>query len=62
MRATDAACRNGSASRAEITANVRRTNVPSILGGTIRFKKSGDPVGAKFYTFKVTNGRYTLAG
>jgi branched-chain amino acid transport system substrate-binding protein len=62
MRATDAACRDGSATRAEITAGVKRTNVPSILGGTIRFNAKGDPVGAKFYTFKVTNGKYTVAG
>jgi ABC-type branched-subunit amino acid transport system substrate-binding protein len=36
--------------------------VPSILGGTIRFTPKGDPVGAKFYVFKVTNGKYALAG
>jgi branched-chain amino acid transport system substrate-binding protein len=62
MRATDAACRDGSATRAEITAQVKKTNVPSILGGTIRFTPKGDPVGAKFYVFKVTNGKYALAG
>jgi branched-chain amino acid transport system substrate-binding protein len=62
MRATDAACRDGSATRAEVSANVRRTNIPSILGGTIRFNRRGDVLGSKFYTFKVENGRYTLAG
>jgi branched-chain amino acid transport system substrate-binding protein len=62
MRATDAACRDGSATRAEVSANVRRTNLPSILGGTVRFNRRGDVLGSKFYTFKVENGRYTLAG
>jgi branched-chain amino acid transport system substrate-binding protein len=62
MRATDSACRNGSATRAEVAAAVKKTNVPSILGGTIRFNAKGDPAGAKFYTFKITNGKYALAG
>ena len=62
MRATDSACRDGSATRGEITAAVKKTNTPSILGGVIRFTPKGDPVGAKFYTFKVTNGKYSLAG
>jgi branched-chain amino acid transport system substrate-binding protein len=62
MRATDAACQDGSATRAEVSANVKKTNIPSILGGTIRFTKTGDVLGSKFYTFKVENGKYTLAG
>lgn len=62
MRATDAACRDGRATRAEVAAAVKRTNVPSILGGSIRFNSKGDVAGAKFYTFKITNGKYTLAG
>lgn len=62
MSAINTACRDGSASRAEVTANVRRTRLPSILGGQVRFTKNGDVAGAKFYMFKVTNGRYTLAG
>ena len=62
MRAADQACRDGSATRGEVTAAVRKTNIPSILGGTIRFSRRGDTVGAKFYTFKVTNGAYTVAG
>lgn len=60
MRATDSACRDGSATRAEVAAAVKKTNIPSILGGTIRFTAKGDPVGAKFYTFKITNGKYAL--
>ena len=48
--------------RAEVTANVKRTNLPSILGGQVRFTSKGDVAGAKFYVFKITNGKYTLAG
>ena len=62
MGAVNTACKDGSATRAEVTANVRRTNIPSILGGQVRFTKKGDVAGAKFYVFKVTNGTYTLAG
>ena len=62
MGAVNTACKDGSATRAEVTANVRRTNIPSILGGQVRFTKKGDVAGAKFYVFKITNGTYTLAG
>jgi branched-chain amino acid transport system substrate-binding protein len=62
MSAINTACRDASATRAEVTANVRRTRLPSILGGTIRFTKKGDLVGGKVYIFKLTNGKYTLAG
>ena len=62
MSAINTACRDGAATRAEVNANVARTNLPSILGGQIRFTKKGDVAGAKFYMFKVTNGKYTLAG
>ena len=48
--------------RAEVTANVKHTNVPSILGGQVRFTSKGDVAGAKFYVFKITSGKYTLAG
>ena len=62
MRAMDVACQDGSATRSEVTAAVKRTNLPSILGGVIRFTPKGDVRGAKFYTFKVESGKYTLAG
>jgi branched-chain amino acid transport system substrate-binding protein len=62
MTAINTACRDGAATRAEVTANVKRTNLPSILGGQVRFTAKGDVAGAKFYVFKVTNGKYTLAG
>jgi ABC-type branched-subunit amino acid transport system substrate-binding protein len=62
MSAINTACRDGAATRAEVTANVKKTRLPSILGGQIRFTSKGDVAGAKFYIFKVTNGKYTLAG
>jgi branched-chain amino acid transport system substrate-binding protein len=62
MNAMNNACKDGKATRSEVNGLVKRTNVPSILGGTIRFNKKGDVAGAKFYTFKITNGKYTLAG
>ena len=62
MSAINTACRDGAAARAEVTANVKRTRLPSILGGQVRFTAKGDVAGAKFYMFKVANGKYTLAG
>jgi branched-chain amino acid transport system substrate-binding protein len=62
LRAMNTACRDGKITRAEVTANVRRTNIPSILGGSIRFTAKGDVVGAKFYVFRITNGTYQLVG
>jgi branched-chain amino acid transport system substrate-binding protein len=62
MTAIRKACANGSASRAEVTRNVRTTNVPSIIGGRARFDRKGDLFGGGSFTvFKVTNGRYTVA-
>ena len=62
LSAMNRACSDGRSTRAEVTANVKRTNVPSILGGTIRFTARGDVRAPKFYIFKVTNGTYALAG
>ena len=62
MSAINTACRDGAATRAEVAANVKRTRLPSILGGQVRFTSKGDVAGAKFYMFKITNGKYTLAG
>jgi branched-chain amino acid transport system substrate-binding protein len=62
MNAIRNACSDGRATRSEVTRNVRRTNVPSILGGRVRFTSRGDVRGAKFYIFRVTNGNYALVG
>ena len=62
MTAIRKACADGSASRAEVTRNVRTTNIPSITGGRTRFDKKGDLFGGgKFTVFKVTNGKYAVA-
>jgi branched-chain amino acid transport system substrate-binding protein len=53
------ACSNGSATRAEVTRAVRRTNVPSIIGGNVRFDAKGDVRGGDFVIYKVTNGTYS---
>jgi branched-chain amino acid transport system substrate-binding protein len=60
MNAIRTACSDGRVTRPEVTRNVRRTNVPSILGGRIRFTARGDVRGAKFYIFRVQNGNYSL--
>jgi branched-chain amino acid transport system substrate-binding protein len=62
MNAIRNACSDGRATRSEVTRNVRTTNVPSILGGRVRFTGRGDVRGAKFYIFRVTNGNYALVG
>src|SRR5215210_3336931 len=49
------ACKNSRASRAEVLANVKRTNMPSILGGRVKFNARGDVSGAKFFVFRITN-------
>ena len=53
---------NDQATRAEVTTFVRRTNIPSIFGGTVRFSRSGDPLPTRFVLYKVTNGKYTEVG
>jgi len=62
LQAMDAACRDKKITRREVTRFVKTTNVPSILGGRVRFTARGDVVGAKFYVFHVTNGTYRLVG
>jgi branched-chain amino acid transport system substrate-binding protein len=62
MSAIRTACSDGQVTRAEVTRNVRRTNVPSILGGRVQFTRRGDVRGAKFYIFRVQGERYTLVG
>jgi len=61
MTAITKACADGSATRAEVTKNVRQTNVPSIIGSAIKFTAKGDVRGASFAVFKVTNGKYSVA-
>jgi ABC-type branched-subunit amino acid transport system substrate-binding protein len=61
MNAIENACDDGTTNRAEVTRQVRRTNIPSIFGGRIRFSAKGDPLPTKFVIYKVTNGKYSPA-
>lgn len=54
------ACKDGKATRAEVTKIVRATNVPSIIGAPIRFDAKGDlKGGGEFVIYKITNGKYS---
>jgi branched-chain amino acid transport system substrate-binding protein len=55
-------CADGKISRTEVLKNVRKTNIPSILGGKLRFNKIGDVAGAKFFVFHIVNGKYSPTG
>jgi branched-chain amino acid transport system substrate-binding protein len=55
------ACLNGKATRVEVLANVKRTKMASILGGTLRFTAGGDVRGANFFVFRIQNGTYRPA-
>jgi branched-chain amino acid transport system substrate-binding protein len=62
MNAIETACADGTTNRAEVTRQVRRTNIPSIFGGRLRFSAKGDPLPTRFVIYKVTNGKYSPAG
>jgi len=62
MTAIAKACVDGSASRAEVTTFVRRTNIPSIIGKNIVFRGSGDIKGGTFVLYKITSGKYRPVG
>ena len=56
------ACADGSTTRAEVTQEVRKTNIPSLFGGTVRFSKKGDPLPTRFVIYRITNGKYNPVG
>jgi len=60
MTAMTKACEDGKITRPEVTTLVKQTNIPSSLGRTIRFNRSGEQVNAKFYIYKITNGKYSF--
>jgi len=63
MVAIEKACANGTATRAEVVAQLRTTNVPSIIGANIRFDAKGDlRGGGEFVIYKITNGKYSPVG
>ena len=59
MDAIRKACADGRVTRGEVVSQVRRTNMPSILGGTLRFTPKGDAAGVNWYFFRITSGKYT---
>ena len=56
------ACADGSTTRAEVTQAVRKTNIPSLFGGTVRFSTKGDPLPTRFVIYRITNGKYNPVG
>jgi branched-chain amino acid transport system substrate-binding protein len=62
MTAIERGCADGTATRAEVVRLVRRTNMPSILGGRVIFDAKGDVTPSKFVIYKITNGKYAPVG
>lgn len=61
LNAVRAACAKGKPTRASVLAAVHKTKIKnSILGGTFTFDSHGEPANARFYVYKVVNGRYRL--
>jgi branched-chain amino acid transport system substrate-binding protein len=59
MDAIRQACADAKVNRGEVVSQVRRTYLPSILGGTLRFTPKGDAAGVNWYFFRITSGKYT---
>jgi len=56
--AVKAACADGTATRAEVIKKMQVTNIgTSLLGFPVKFNLNHDPLAARFYLFKVVNGR-----
>ena len=61
--AIDRACKNGTATRAEVRAQIRRTRLrSSLLGLPVRFRTTGDIRGGQFGIYRIVNGIYTPVG
>ena len=60
------ACKDGKATRAEVRAQIKRTDIPaksSVLGLRIRFTAAGDVRGGQFGIFRIaSNGAYNPVG
>ena len=57
--AINRACRNGTATRAEVRAQIRRTRISgraSLLGLPIRFDRNGDIRGGRFGIYRIVRG------
>lgn len=63
LTALHRACKDGKATRAEVAGNIRKvTFKTTILGSAFKFTKNGDVVGARFYPFKIVNGKAVSQG
>ncbi len=59
IAAVNTACADGNATRAEVLAAMRKTNLKNtILGSDIAFDRKGDVKNAKFYIFRFLGGSY----
>jgi branched-chain amino acid transport system substrate-binding protein len=56
------ACADGQVTRAEVTRQTRRTNIPSIFGGRLRFSAKGDPLPTRFVVYRITDGKDSPVG
>jgi branched-chain amino acid transport system substrate-binding protein len=63
IAAIQRACKDGKVTRAEVRRQIAKTNMKtSLLGVPIKFTANGDVSGAKFFIFKIVNGKYTVVG
>jgi branched-chain amino acid transport system substrate-binding protein len=61
--AIDRACKNGTATRAEVRTLIRKTNLAkTILGLPVRFTSGGDIVKAAFGIYQSKNGKFARIG
>jgi branched-chain amino acid transport system substrate-binding protein len=61
--AIDRACKNGTASRAEVRAQIRKTNMKkTLLGLPVRFTSGGDLRGGSFGIYQSKNGDFARIG
>jgi branched-chain amino acid transport system substrate-binding protein len=63
IAAIQKACADGKVTRGEVRKLIAKTNIKkSLLGVPIKFTPKGDVSGAKFFIFKIVNGKYTVVG
>jgi branched-chain amino acid transport system substrate-binding protein len=63
IAAIQRACKDGKVTRAEVRKQIAKTNLKtSLLGVPIKFTANGDVSGAKFFIFKIVNGKYVVVG
>jgi branched-chain amino acid transport system substrate-binding protein len=61
--AIERACKNGTASRAEVRAEIRKTNLKkTVLGLNVRFNRSGDIAGGRFGIWRSNGNDFNPVG